>query len=489
MKMNNAQQQRQRTELRTMFDSVDTSGDGSIDVEELGLLLQTLGQQFTQAELRDTVRQLDQDGSGSIEFEEFALLVTKWQEAELRDVFAYFDGDDSGDIGLVEFRSALQALGQELTTEQVNQLTSDADLDKSGHIDVTEFCAFMQPYMCITKRYEYTVRRDGKAVQMHVHSMGVQLKSGEGTTQTDETIGFARISAFEATKEGGGMLTLSVEGDGSSEVCEFMCQHAETIVTVMKQQVAKQDLRRQVALNKQKLELLAAFRLVDVSGDGMIDLPELRALLLSLGQSYSVTELRDIMSHSTDASPRSASPRSPKANSSPTAVGTNQTRLIDFHVFSELMMRFQQEELRDAFAFFDDDGSGCISVAELSAAIQALGEFDGSADEADQLAAYVDSNGSGTIDIDEFCVFLKPMMSVTQRHEYSVQYADVEPSQVKFVVSVLGVQMEYEDGQVTPINFYQLIGIKESDLVGFGSPFLLRLVMTFSRYYRPSTSI
>eukprot|EP01048_Picozoa_sp_COSAG05_P021860 COSAG05_NODE_4160_length_1647_cov_2.651809_2_plen_375_part_01 len=330
------QKKKTRHALRTMFDSVDTSGDGSIDVEELGLLLQTLGQQFTQAELRDTVRQLDQDGSGSIEFEEFALLVTKWQEAELRDVFAYFDGDDSGDIGLVEFRSALQALGQELTTEQVNQLTSDADLDKSGHIDVTEFCAFMQPYMCITKRYEYTVRRDGKAVQMHVHSMGVQLKSGEGTTQTDETIGFARISAFEATKEGGGMLTLSVEGDGSSEVCEFMCQHAETIVTVMKQQVAKQDLRRQVALNKQKLELLAAFRLVDVSGDGMIDLPELRALLLSLGhEEYTDAKLRDIIRKETGT------------------VGK-----IDFDFFSELMMRFQQEELRDAFAFFDDDGSG-----------------------------------------------------------------------------------------------------------------------------------
>ena len=47
---------------------------------------------------------------------------------------------------------------------------------------------------------------------------------------------------------------------------------------------------------------------------------------------------------------------------------------IDFEHFADLMTQWQQDELEDVFNFFDDDGSGSISVAELSACIQALGE-------------------------------------------------------------------------------------------------------------------
>ena len=78
----------QATGLREIFDAVDSSGDGCIDVTEIAELLQTLGQQCTQAGLRDIVRRLDEDGSGTIDFDEFAALITQFQQQELRDVFA-----------------------------------------------------------------------------------------------------------------------------------------------------------------------------------------------------------------------------------------------------------------------------------------------------------------------------------------------------------------------------------------------------------------
>ena len=82
-----AQAQRQAS-LRQIFNTVDASGDGLIDYDEIGQLLQILGQRFTQAELRDIVRRLDTDGNGTVDFDEFVELVTGFQQQELRDVFA-----------------------------------------------------------------------------------------------------------------------------------------------------------------------------------------------------------------------------------------------------------------------------------------------------------------------------------------------------------------------------------------------------------------
>jgi calmodulin len=312
---------------------------------------------------------------------------------------ADFDGNSSGDIGLAEFRSALQALGQELTAEQVEHLTADADLDMSGHIDYEEFSAFLQPYMCITQTYKYPVRRQGSTVHLSVTSMGVLLDGCEEHTQT-QTIGFSRISDFTA-KPGAEVLSLMVREPNATTCSTYLFEtsKAESIVTVMKQQLAKQDLRRQVALHKQKLEMLNAFRAVDLSGDGLIDLSELQTLLLSLGSERTDAELRDIMRNDT---------------------GDNSK--MDFSSFSALMLWWQEEELHDLFDFFDDDLSGSISVSELSIAIHALGEHDGTDEAVNELAACVDSDGSGSIDLDEFCTFLRPMLKITQIHEFKVWY-------------------------------------------------------------------
>jgi len=323
------------------------------------------------------------------------------------NLFADFDQDSSGDIGLTEFRAALQALGQELTATQVDQLTADADLDLSGHIDFQEFSTFLQPYMCITQSYRFPVKKRGvgRALFLSVTSMGTQLSDKEGyVTERTETIGFPRTANFEAdTQAGVFKLTVKDPNASTCSILAFETPEAESIVTVMKQQLAKQELRRQVALHKQKLEMLNAFHAVDLSGDGLIDLRELRTLLLSLGKEHTDAELRDIMRNE---------------------AGENSK--IDFDFFSALMIRWQEEELRDLFDFFDDDGSGTISVAELSTAIQALGEHDGTNEEADELAAYVDSDGSGSIDVDEFCVFLRPMLKITQLHEFYIWYVNIE---------------------------------------------------------------
>jgi NAD(P) transhydrogenase len=58
--------------LRAEFDAIDTSGDGSLDTDELHALFQRLGKDVKKGTIANLVRLADDDGNGTIEWEEFA---------------------------------------------------------------------------------------------------------------------------------------------------------------------------------------------------------------------------------------------------------------------------------------------------------------------------------------------------------------------------------------------------------------------------------
>ncbi|GMI04608.1 hypothetical protein TrVE_jg9920 [Triparma verrucosa] len=58
-------------ELREIFDAFDEDQGGTIDVEELGMILKSLGQIMSKKEVQEYFDSMDDDGSNSIEFEEF----------------------------------------------------------------------------------------------------------------------------------------------------------------------------------------------------------------------------------------------------------------------------------------------------------------------------------------------------------------------------------------------------------------------------------
>ena len=178
-----------------------------------------------------------------------------------------------------------------------------------------------------------------------------------------------------------------------TETVRLRCEEADVFasdVTCM-QQLSKHELRQEVNRNKQKQKLLSVFRSVDVSHDGFIDAKELESLLETLGQDLTAAE-RDRMQE----------------------VEVDESGKLDFDEFAATLARWQEEELRDVFHYFDDDDSGSISVAELSIAIQALGDDTLTPEEAAARASRVDSDRSGMIDCDEFYVYMSPMMAMTQ---------------------------------------------------------------------------
>ena len=94
------------------------------------------------------VKEVDADGSGDVDFAEFlAMMLRKIDEAdvvkELRNVFSVFDKDSSGTIDLEELRTAIRAIGEALTDEDIETCMELADTSGDGEVDYDEFIHFI----------------------------------------------------------------------------------------------------------------------------------------------------------------------------------------------------------------------------------------------------------------------------------------------------------------------------------------------------------
>ena len=106
--------------------------------------MRNLGQNPSEEELKQMIREVDLNGNGTIDFKEFMCLMVKQMkdndtDEELQYAFKVFDRNKNGYITSHELRSAMTNLGENLTTEEVEEMIKEADLDNDGQIDFDEF--------------------------------------------------------------------------------------------------------------------------------------------------------------------------------------------------------------------------------------------------------------------------------------------------------------------------------------------------------------
>lgn len=421
------EQHKQRKALRAAFDDVDVSGDGVIDLDELGVLLSTLGETLTGAELRSRARELDRDGSGTLDFDEFASAMVKWQEQELKDVFEFFDDDASGSISVSELSTAIQALGEQgISSEEADARAVRVDSDGSGLIDMDEFCVYMKSLMSITQRHEYEVIRqdDDTTVKMVVTSLGIQLTDSKGTVAYN----FFKLVRAEESSAG---ITLTVLHHKAEIKLGFATSHAAGIVAMLRHQQAKLSLRHDIQQHKQRLRLRAVFNLADTDRTGCIEIDELPPLLQTLGHlTLSRAEIEAKVKE----------------------MDLDCTGDISFDEFALWMQNHQEKELLECFNYFDRNNSGTISIVELAQMIRSMGE-QMTMEQIKALAERVDSDNSGEIDCDEFCVLLKPMLSLSDCATFYV--AQENGSTGVVAISGLGIELTC-DGVSTLYGFSKL---------------------------------
>ncbi|PKU69759.1 calmodulin-like protein 7 [Dendrobium catenatum] len=143
---------------------------------------------------------------------------------------------------------------------------------------------------------------------------------------------------------------------------------------------------------REECDLETVFATFDSDGDGFISKVELVESLKRLGLTATGDEVRSMME---------------KAD-------TNNDGLIDFNEFKELSLSWgltsrgggdgeEDGELREAFAVFDGNGDGMITMEELSLVLKSLGLKEGERVEAcREMIKKVDTNGDGMINFEEF---------------------------------------------------------------------------------------
>ena len=98
----------QIADCKQAFMMFDQDNSGSITVEELGAVINSLGQEMSEEELDSMISELDQNGDGLVDFEEFLSVMSvhgyEREEEEMRESFNMFDQNGDGFISLEELR-------------------------------------------------------------------------------------------------------------------------------------------------------------------------------------------------------------------------------------------------------------------------------------------------------------------------------------------------------------------------------------------------
>ena len=96
---------RERTQLRELFDALDADGGGEVEFDEVvGAFAVVMGGSDAEAAARELFARIDVDGSGTLDFQEFTRLMSDLESA--REQGSSGGGDERGAI----FRQAAAAL-------------------------------------------------------------------------------------------------------------------------------------------------------------------------------------------------------------------------------------------------------------------------------------------------------------------------------------------------------------------------------------------
>lgn len=135
-----------------MFFELDRDGSGSIDAEELGMMLRSLGQNPTDEEIKELIASVDdEDGDGQLQLREFLQLYTQGLDSktkgragkdDVKNVFSALGGDPVDEASFVTKEAIAAAM--------LEAYDLDLDLDAAfgkgtDQISRTDLEAFLIP--------------------------------------------------------------------------------------------------------------------------------------------------------------------------------------------------------------------------------------------------------------------------------------------------------------------------------------------------------
>jgi len=137
---------------REAFNTFDQDGSGTIDTQEMKLLLEAIGEAPSEEELFRFMADVDEDGTGEIEFAEFLRAFEKQRGGaqELEDEMDTIDafvalGGELDKTGFIDSARLVSVVKDEFgMTIKIERLIEELDKDRDGKLDFKEFAALFQ---------------------------------------------------------------------------------------------------------------------------------------------------------------------------------------------------------------------------------------------------------------------------------------------------------------------------------------------------------
>ncbi|CAF1083480.1 unnamed protein product [Didymodactylos carnosus] len=139
----------QISEMEQAFLIMDKDNSKEISIEELEMVMKSLGLNPHENEVRDMIAEVDADNSKTIDFPEFVTMLAirmkdTVDEDNINNVFDLFDKDRDDKILASELKDMMLNLGEKLTDEDIKDMIDEADTEGNGSVSRKDFQRLMQ---------------------------------------------------------------------------------------------------------------------------------------------------------------------------------------------------------------------------------------------------------------------------------------------------------------------------------------------------------
>lgn len=130
------------------FEDADVDGSGFLSQDELIGALRRNGYSGDDDKIKSMFDTVDFSGDNKISLDEYLaamgqLSPQQHKEARLRSVFRQFDKDGSGVIDRSELDAVFNELGKDFDDDELQRMIGLADQDASGTLDYEEFISYV----------------------------------------------------------------------------------------------------------------------------------------------------------------------------------------------------------------------------------------------------------------------------------------------------------------------------------------------------------
>lgn len=389
----------ERERFREQFQNADDDNSGTLSVEELGKLLQSIGITPLRATLQEAIEEVDEDRSGLVDFGEFVHLMA---------VYRVTEGFTRAEVAYL--RRIFTRFAEEATSPEGEPLVKTAQLGQAlMHIFGPQAGDMAKE---IGKKLESIVGGAGRAA-------GSRPSSSSGPSGLTSVANAPHHHHHHHHGGGGGGSHHRDQGLGFQEFLIWARRLREMEIEEYKRQ----------------------FQKFDPDGSGTIDVSELQALVRSIGYRPLRAMLMDVL-------------RQCDANNDGT---------LDFEEFLHLMHLFRSTdgfsraevtELSEVFHIFANNELGELSILDLMKMLRYQGYVTNLQD-LQKMFREVDFNHSNSIDLRELMRLMRKhreeelsqIQMVFDRHVLDEESGKLPANALKYFLKQLGYRLKEEELQ------------------------------------------